>query len=245
MFTMITFQNLSLDPFYNQAFEEVIFETVFDDDVFLLWRNHPAVVVGCYQNICREVNIRALQKEQIPVIRRMTGGGTVYHDLGNVNYTLILQNQSGIDYDLCLSLVIHALNAIGIPARKNRTCDIAIGDGKISGSAQRIARGRLLHHGTLLFQSDLSRLDQITTHHKNDHFKTKGTLSDICTVTNISEHIEHPWSVEQFMEQLLFQVIPDQDHFRSLTKEQEEMVLQLKKEKYESWKWTWGSSNSR
>lgn len=172
MFTMITFQNLSLDPFYNQAFEEVIFETVFDDDVFLLWRNHPAVVVGCYQNICREVR-------------------------------------------------------------------------KISGSAQRIARGRLLHHGTLLFQSDLSRLDQITTHHKNDHFKTKGTLSDICTVTNISEHIEHPWSVEQFMEQLLFQVIPDQDHFRSLTKEQEEMVLQLKKEKYESWKWTWGSSNSR
>ena len=84
---MLTVQDFSHDPFYNQAFEEFVFQTFRDDDVFLLWQNRPAVVVGCYQNICREVHVETLRRLDIPVVRRMSGGGTVYHDLGNVNYT--------------------------------------------------------------------------------------------------------------------------------------------------------------
>ena len=89
--------------------------------------------------------MEALRRLGIPVVRRMTGGGTVYHDLGNVNYTYIVRTDGGWNYDDVLAPVIAALNAIGVPARKNRVCDIAIGDLKISGSAQRIVKGRLLH----------------------------------------------------------------------------------------------------
>ena len=156
---MLTVQNLSHDPFYNQAFEEFVFQTFREDDVFLLWQNSPAVIVGSFQNICREVHVETLRRLGIPIVRRMSGGGTVYHDLGNVNYTYITRQEGLVDYDRCLQPVIDALNDIGVPARKNRTCDIAIGDRKISGSAQRAAGGRILHHGTLLFQSDLAVLD--------------------------------------------------------------------------------------
>lgn len=160
---MLTVLNSSHDPFYNQAFEEYVFEHFREGEIFLLWQNDPAVIVGSYQNICREVHVERLRQLGIPVIRRITGGGTVYHDLGNLNYTYISDGGAAIDYDQCLGPILAALNDIGVPARKNRTCDIAIGDLKISGSAQRMTKGRLLHHGTLLFSSDLGVLDQITT----------------------------------------------------------------------------------
>lgn len=237
---MLTIRNLSHDPFYNQAFEEYIYQTFPDDDIFFLWQNSPAVVVGSYQNICREVHVEALRRLGIPVVRRMTGGGTVYHDLGNVNYTYIVRTDGGWNYDDVLAPVIAALNAIGVPARKNRVCDIAIGDLKISGSAQRIVKGRLLHHGTLLFSSDLSVLDQITTHRKNDCFQSRGTQSAICTVTNIREHLASPMTIEEFQDRLLGQMVPPGSPHLTLTAEQEAEVYRLRDAKYCSWEWTWG-----
>ena len=218
---MLTVRNVSNDPFYNQAFEEYVYETFRDDDVFLLWKNTPAVVVGSYQNICREVHAEALRQRGIPVVRRIIGGGTVYHDLGNVNYTYIVRANGTVDYDAVLSLVIAALNAIGVPARKNRTCDIAIGDLKISGSAQRMIKGRLLHHGTLLFSTDLGVLDQITTHRKNDCFQSRSTQSAICTVTNIRDHLAAPMTIEEFQTRLLDQMVPPGCPRLTLTAEQE------------------------
>ena len=81
---MLTVLNSSHDPFYNQAFEEYVFEHFREGEIFLLWQNDPAVIVGSYQNICREVHVERLRQLGIPVIRRITGGGTVYHDLGNL-----------------------------------------------------------------------------------------------------------------------------------------------------------------
>ena len=239
---MLTVRNLSHDPFFNQAFEEFVFEAFREDDVFLLWQNSPAVIVGSYQNICREVHVETLRKLGIPVVRRMSGGGTVYHDLGNVNYTYITRQDGLVDYDHCLEPIIRALNDIGVPARKNRTCDIAIGDQKISGSAQRAAGGRLLHHGTLLFQSDLAVLDQITTHHKNDCFQSKGTVSAICPVTNIRSHLTAPMTLEEFQTRLLDRMVPPGCPRLTLTAEQEESVCRLRDEKYRSWEWTWGKT---
>ena len=241
---MLTALTHTHDPFYNQAFEEFVFENFRDQDIFLLWQNSPAVIVGSYQNICREVHVQTLRKLGIPIIRRMTGGGTVYHDLGNVNYTYITQQDGQMDYDRCLSPVIQALNDMGIPVRKNRICDIAIGDRKISGSAQRAAGGRMLHHGTLLFQSDLTMLDQITTHHKNDCFQTKGTVSAICPVTNISEHLAVPMTLEEFMIRLLDRMSPPGSRSLVLTPEQIGAVCRLRDEKYHSWEWTWGKTPS-
>lgn len=239
---MLTIQNPSHDPFYNQAFEEYIYQTFLDDDIFLLWQNSPSVIVGCYQNICREVHVESLRRRGIPVVRRMTGGGTVYHDLGNVNYTYIIRTNSTLNYDDVLTPVVRALNTLGIPARKNRTCDIAIGDLKISGSAQRLVKGRLLHHGTLLFSSDLSVLDQITTHRKNDCFQSRGTQSAICTVTNIQEHLATPMGIQEFQTRLLNQMVPLDCPHLTLTPEQNAEVCRLRDEKYRSWEWTWGKT---
>lgn len=239
---MLTVINSSHDPFYNQAFEEYVYQTFQEDDIFLLWQNTPAVVVGSYQNICREVHVEALRQRGIPVVRRSTGGGTVYHDLGNVNYTYITQTDGNLNYDEVLEPVIRALNAIGVPAHKNRVCDIAIGDRKISGSAQRMVKGRLLHHGTLLFSSDLTVLDQITTHRKNDCFQSKGTQSAICSVTNIRDHLAAPMSMETFQSRLLEQMLPPGSPRVTLSAEQQAEVCRLRDEKYRSWEWTWGKT---
>lgn len=237
---MWAIRNDSHDPFYNQAFEEYVFQTFRDDDIFFLWQNSPAVVVGSYQNICCEVRVETLRKLGIPVVRRLSGGGTVYHDLGNINYTYIIRQEELADYDRCLRPVIDALNAIGVPARKNRTCDIAIGEQKISGSAQRAAGDRVLHHGTLLFQSDLTVLDQITTHHKNECFRSRGTVSAICPVTNIRDHLDTPMTLDEFRDRLLDQMVAASDPHITLSPEQEKEVCRLRDEKYRSWEWTWG-----
>lgn len=239
---MRTFANPSHDPFFNQAFEEYVFNTFREGDVFLLWRNAPAVIVGRYQNICREVHAQALRERGIPVVRRMSGGGTVYHDLGNVNYTLISSQSDLVDYDRYLEPVIRALNAIGVPARKNRTCDIAIGEGKISGSAQKAAGGRVLHHGTLLFETDLTVLDEITTGRKNDCFQSKGTISAICPVTNIRSHLKEDMTIGEFQERLLAEMTPPGTPRLTLAEDQLREVERLRDEKYRSWEWTWGST---
>lgn len=239
---MIQIETTSHDPFFNQAFEDYVFRTYREGDVLLLWRNRPAVVVGCYQNICREVHMRALLDRGIPVVRRMSGGGTVYHDLGNLNYTLISDQTGPLDYDRCLEPVIRALNALGVPAQKNRTCDIAVDGKKISGSAQKIAGGRVLHHGTLLFDSDLSLLDEITTGRKNDAFCSKGTESAICMVTNLRPYLKDDCEIVTFAKRLAEQLLPPGSEQIRLTEPQLAEVRRLADETYHAWDWTWGKT---
>lgn len=241
-FHMITVSNSSFDPFYNQALEEYLFQNV-SDDVFYLWQNDPAVIVGSYQNICREVHAARLRKLGIPVIRRISGGGTVYHDRGNINYTLILHCDRRPEYDEVLKPIIQALCDIGVPAHKSNICDIAIEAQKISGSAQRAEGGKLLHHGTLLFQSDLSVLNHITTHRKNDSFHSKGTESSICTVTNIREHLQEPMTIDAFKAALSDRVLSDYPapvRTMTLAADEKTEIQRLADEKYRSWDWTWG-----
>lgn len=237
---MIAFDSHSTDPYYNLAFEEFVFTHVRDEDVFLLWRSAPCMVVGSYQNICREVRPARLWRMGVPVLRRISGGGAVYHDLGNLNYSCITRQEGGVDYDKSLAPVLEALNDIGVPARKSRTSDIAVGEEKISGSAQRSAGGRLLHHGTLLFDADLAALEEISVRGKNDCVQTKGTQSAICQVTNIRPHLAEDMTVEEFRLRLLERMVPDAGDRRELAEDQIREVCRLRDEKYRSWEWTWG-----
>ena len=239
---MIQIETTSHDPFFNQAFEDYVFRTFREDEVLLLWRNRPAVVVGCYQNICREVHVRALLEQNIPVVRRMSGGGTVYHDLGNLNYTLITGQSGALDYDRCLAPVLRALNALGVPAQKSRTCDMTVDGKKISGSAQKIANGRVLHHGTLLFDADLTRLDEITTGRKNDAFCSKGTQSAICAVTNLRPYLREDCEIVTFARQLAQKILLPGAKTVRLTQAQLADVRRLASELYQSWDWTWGKT---
>ena len=239
---MIQIETTSHDPFFNQAFEDYVFRTFREDEVLLLWRNRPAVVVGCYQNICREVHVRALLEQNIPVVRRMSGGGTVYHDLGNLNYTLITGQSGALDYDRCLAPVLRALNALGVPAQKSRTCDMTVDGKKISGSAQKIANGRVLHHGTLLFDADLTRLDEITTGRKNNAFCSKGTQSAICAVTNLRPYLREDCEIVTFARQLVQKILPPGAKTVRLTQAQLADVRRLAADLYQSWDWTWGKT---
>ena len=239
---MIQIETTSHDPFFNQAFEDYVFRTFREDEVLLLWRNRPAVVVGCYQNICREVHVRALLEQNIPVVRRMSGGGTVDHDLGNLNYTLITGQSGALDYDRCLAPVLRALNALGVPAQKSRTCDMTVDGKKISGSAQKIANGRVLHHGTLLFDADLTRLDEITTGRKNNAFCSKGTQSAICAVTNLRPYLREDCEIVTFARQLAQKILPPGAKTVRLTQAQLADVRRLAAELYHSWDWTWGKT---
>ena len=239
---MIQIETTSHDPFFNQAFEDYVFRTFREDEVLLLWRNRPAVVVGCYQNICREVHVRALLEQNIPVVRRMSGGGTVYHDLGNLNYTLITGQSGALDYDRCLAPVLRALNALGVPAQKSRTCDMTVDGKKISGSAQKIANGRVLHHGTLLFDADLTRLDEITTGRKNNAFCSKGTQSAICAVTNLRPYLREDCEIVTFARQLAQKILPPGAKTVRLTQAQLADVRRLAAELYQSWDGTWGKT---
>ena len=239
---MLAVINESKDPYFNQAFEEYVFNTIKNEEILILWRNSPAVIVGCYQNICKEVNVYALKKAGIPVIRRMSGGGTVYHDLGNVNYTLIRDKEGFVDYDDFLSPVIKALNDLGITAHKDRNSDIAIGGKKISGSAQKVSGGRVLHHGTLLFDSDLSVLDEITTKNKNESFVSKASESAICKVTNIKEASDFGVGIEEFMSKLLVKLAGDSYKEIRLAIPELAEIEKLAGEKYRSTEWTWGKT---
>ena len=248
---MIGIINPSLDPFYNQALEEYLFQNRTEQDIFLLWRNTPAVIVGCYQNISQEVSLRRLKERGIPVVRRSSGGGTVYHDLGNVNYSLMKKRNKILEYDDFLLPVITALRGLGIMAEKNRCSDIAIGGKKISGSAQKVTGERVLHHGTLLYASDLSLLDEITTKNKSVHIQSKASPSAICKVCNISESWEglgkegYPFTelppIESFMEALR-EAMGAKPEALALTEAEKAEVERICREKYHSWEWTFGKT---
>ena len=248
---MIGIINPSLDPFYNQALEEYLFQNRTEQDIFLLWRNTPAVIVGCYQNISQEVSLCRLKERGIPVVRRSSGGGTVYHDLGNVNYSLMKKRNKILEYDDFLLPVIDALRRLGIKAEKNRCSDIAIGGKKISGSAQKVTGERVLHHGTLLYTSDLSLLDEITTKNKSVHIQSKASPSAICKVCNISESWEGlgkegcPFTevppIESFMEALMASMGAKPEAL-ALTEAEKAEVERICREKYHSWEWTFGKT---
>ena len=232
------------DPYYNQAFEEFVFTNIPSEDILLLWRNGPAVVCGSYQNVFAEVNVPVAQEQGIAIVRRPSGGGTVFHDLGNLNYTIIKNCKSErVEYTQFLTPVISALNRMGIPVSINRTSDIAIDGKKVSGSAQRVSKNRVMHHGTLLYNAALKELTA-SANGMRSYFETKGIPSVPWPVTNMIDHMEdRSMSTDQFQEKLLEtlkQDMPIETYY--LTPEEEQQVRELADSKYRTWAWTFGKS---
>ena len=243
---MIYIENTSTDPFYNQAFEEYIFDHYTEGGILLLWRNRPAVVCGCSQNIFAEVDTLQAKALGVALIRRISGGGTVYHDLGNVNYTMI-RDRAGMEpqYEVFLDPVIRALRRIGAPVSRNRVSDIVIDGRKISGSAQKGTMKRIMHHGTLLYDCDLQALSALANGQRQ-HFETKGTASVPWPVTNLREHMtDRSMDTDDFAKALLdsFGEEHPLEHHELSEREQEE-IRELADRKYRSWEWTFGRSPS-
>ena len=239
-------RNHSHDPYYNQAFEEYVFKTCTKGTFFLLWRNNPAVVCGCHQNLFAEVDIVEALKRGVSLVRRITGGGTVYHDLGNLNYTIITDRGSkALNYEKYIDFMVQALRKLGIAASANRISDIVVDGLKVSGSAQKVTKERVLHHGTLLYNCDLGTLSLLANGQRSS-FETKGIPSVPWPVTNMVDHLRPPiLTTEQFAERILEAISQEANlDTVSLSAEEEARIELLARDKYQSWDWTYGNSPS-
>lgn len=237
--------NPSTDPAYNLAMEEVLLTTC-TEEIVMLWRNRPAVIVGRNQNAHAEIDFDFLQQHEIPLIRRLTGGGAVFHDLGNLNFTLLCDYQEGRfnDYKHFTLPVIGYLATLGIVAEQTGRNDLTIDGAKFSGNAQTVHKGRMLHHGTLLFNADLSRMVGAL---RPDPAKiaSKGIKSVSSRVTNIYSHLPdslQEMTIEDFIRGLSDYFIRSGAKMSELTKNQEEAAETLAERKYRIWDWNFGQS---
>ena len=242
---MYFFNGRNTDPHYNLAFEEYFFMTPPEDEAFfLLWQNDRAVIVGKNQNTIEEINQRYVDENGIKVVRRNSGGGAVYHDLGNLNFSFIQKNEdnSKLDMRTFAIPVINALAKLGVRAEFSSRNDMIINGRKFSGMAQTISKGRVLHHGTLLFDSDLSVV-QDALNVKDIKVESKGIKSVKSRVTNISEHLDQKIDIEEFR-RLLVKNMFKQGELKEyrLTEDDERQINKLKSEKYDLWEWNYGRS---
>lgn len=240
---MYFIEGQSHDPAFNLALEEHLYRSVDEGHpgYFLLWRNAPSIIVGRFQNTAQEVNRPFIEERGINVVRRISGGGAVYHDLGNVNYSFIVPNDEGAPFDFARHArpVIDALAKLGVKAESGGRNDLLIDGRKFSGSAQHMDRRRLLHHGTLLFDSDLSVLEQ-ALNVDEEKFTSKGFKSVRSRVTNILPMLPKPISVSEFIDALRSSLSGTETS--SLDETHVAAILRLRDEKYATWEWNWGAS---
>jgi lipoate-protein ligase A len=197
------------NPYYNLAVEEYLFNTA-SDCVFMLWQNDKTVVIGKNQNAHAEVDRAVLDKYGVYLARRITGGGAVYHDLGNVNYSFINPNSKtgGIDFEYFTKPIIKALKTLGVNVKLSGRNDLETESGlKISGSAQHRVGNRVLHHGTLLFSSDLDFMSKVLTPDR-DKLKSKAVKSVKKRVINVCE-LSSINSVSEFINAIKNQIITE------------------------------------
>lgn len=172
-----------VDPAYNMAFEEFIAKEL-EGSYFVLWQNQPTIVLGRHQNIYQEINLPYVIENDIKIIRRNSGGGCVYHDLGNVNYGFVQDQSSSDSFHFFMQPIIDFLKEYNIAAQISGRNDIQIDEQKISGNAQYFFKNRIVHHGTLLFDSDLSVLSKCLNVNKKK-LEAKGITSVKSRVTNL------------------------------------------------------------
>ncbi|MBZ4658487.1 MAG: lipoate--protein ligase [Desulfacinum sp.] len=233
----------STDAAWNLAAEEYLLRNV-REDCFLLWRNRPAVVFGRNQIPHAEVDHRFLLETGTALVRRQSGGGAVYHDLGNVNFSFLRTRRSGpsLDYERLCQPVLAFLTSLGLPVRPDGKSDISLGGLKISGNAQYATADRHLYHGTLLFDTDLEALGKALAG-KPEKYRHGGVKSVRRRVTNIRPHLVSDMTVETFMENLWI-FMRRRLGFRTvaLSQEDERRIADLAGAKYAGWRWTYGTS---
>lgn len=241
---MLYIYNKNTNPYFNLAAEEYVLKE-FQEECFMLWRNEPSIIIGKNQNTLAEINLDYVRQHKIPVVRRLSGGGAVFHDLGNLNFTFIVNEDvsSFSDFRRFTQPIIDVLRKLSINAEFSGRNDITIDGKKISGNAQYYYKNRILHHGTLLFSSSITDLSAALKV-RPVKFEDKGVKSVSKRVTNISEHLKEPITIEQFID-LIMNHIREQTGGREMyefTQEDIKKIEKLVKEKYSTWEWNFGTS---
>lgn len=241
---MINIEYSSTDPHFNLALEQHVFDHLDRSRAyFMLWQNDNAVIVGKYQNTIEEINPAFVAEHGIKVARRLSGGGAVYHDLGNLNFTFIMDaGDSGrLDFKFFCEPVIKTLRTLGVNAEINGRNDITIDGRKFSGNSQYLKQGRVMHHGTIMFDSNLEVVSKALLV-SGDKIESKGVKSIRSRVTNVVEHMKNPVAIDEFRAVLLKHIIGDERVDYGLTESDLAAVNQLRGGKYATWDWNYGAS---
>lgn len=242
----LSYLNLTTtDPAYNLAMEQYVFDSLPRDRAyFMLWQNNNAIIIGKYQNTLAEINQPFVEQHGIHVVRRLSGGGAVYHDLGNLNFTFIVDAGDTKELDLklfCLP-VVRALDRIGIHAEVNGRNDITIDGKKFSGNAQYLKNGRVMHHGTIMFDSDLSVVEQALRVDPSK-IQAKGIKSVRSRVTNVRAYLPQDTGLSEFRSLLLESILSETPGEEYILNEQDLAAVEaLREQRYATWDWNYGAS---
>ncbi len=233
----------SQNPAYNLAFEEYILNHFREGNLLILWQNANSVIIGRNQNTAEEINQSFIDAHNIQVIRRNTGGGAVYHDLGNLNYSFITDADelSKDTLKLFLDPVVSALQGLGLDAHCSGRNDILVSKKKVSGTAQQLLKGRILHHGTLLFDSDPAMI-QGALNPDPTKFQSKSVKSVRSRVGNIRQALKEDMTLQEFWAYLKKHLTQNLAQPITLTQQDLMQIQKLQQEKYETWQWNYGKS---
>ena len=233
----------STDPAFNLAFEEYVLAHRLDGNYLILWQNDNAVIVGRNQNAEAEINRAFVEKQGIRVVRRNTGGGAVYHDLGNLNYSFIMDagEPDQRSREIFTAPVVAALRGLGLDAESSGRNDILVSGRKVSGTAQQLLKGRILHHGTLLFDSNPDMIGGALNPDPTK-FQFKGVQSVRSRVGNIRSALQSDMSLPQFWAYLKTVLVQDGITPTELSEEELAEIQALKATKYDTWQWNFGKS---
>lgn len=235
---MLFIQNDNTNPYFNLALEEYLLKE-FNEDCFMLWQNEPCVVVGKNQNVLNEINEDFVRENNIKVARRLSGGGAVYHDLGNLNFTFIINDTENSlrNYKKFLTPIIGAFATLGIKAEMSERNDLTINGLKFSGNAQYKNKNRLLHHGTILFSSDLNNVR--TALKTNNNKRGRCVKSIPSPTTNVQDHLKSNLDINDLKIIIQNQIKPTQGYLSNynLAVTDIEKTIKLVKEKYATKKW--------
>ncbi|NJY61547.1 lipoate--protein ligase [Salinimicrobium sp. CDJ15-81-2] len=241
---MLCINHHSTDPYFNIATDEYIFKHI-KEDCFMLWRNDNAIIVGKHQNTLAEINHEYVKEKNIKVVRRLSGGGAVYHDLGNLNFSFTRtgDNYEMIDFERYTLPIIAVLKELGVNAKFEGRNDLIIEGKKFSGNAEHVFKNKVLHHGTLLFSSEMKDVSGALKINPLK-YKDRGVKSVPNRVTNISDHLREKISLDEFTNKVMEHITGSFKDARlyEFTEEDLAAIQKIRDEKYATWDWNYGHS---
>lgn len=233
------------DPRINLAIEEYALKQLpQSDDYLLFYINEPSIIIGKNQNTIEEINANYVEENNIHVVRRLSGGGAVYHDLGNLNFSFITNDdgESFHNFRKFTAPVVRALKTLGVEAELTGRNDIQVGERKISGNAQYSTKGRMFSHGTLLFDSEMENVVSALKVNA-EKIQSKGIKSIRSRVANISEFLQQEMTIEEFRAAILHSIFGEGEvEEYKLTDEDWEKIHELSRVRYQTWEWNYGKS---
>lgn len=232
------------DPTLNLAMEEYVLKNMpKDDSYFLFYVNRPSIIIGKNQNTIEEVNQPYIDEHGIDVVRRISGGGAVYHDTGNLNFSFVTDDDGNSfhNFKKFTEPIVEALQSLGVDADMSGRNDIQVGSAKISGNAMVKVKGRMFSHGTLMLNSELNEV-QNALKVNPAKIKSKGIKSVRSRVANISEFLDEPLDIDRFKEIILKTIFGEATQVEEyiLTDDDWKKIEQLSNEKYRTWEWNYG-----